>query len=144
MKKLATAGCLSVICATMFTGCSVELTHDSTSIKKVSDVKLANGNAARVGWMPVSPEWHCRQVDKQSGTVFMNQLKGSLTFSGAYQEMENQAVEYANKNNLKTNYIYLYSPHQTAINGFNLSMFSESSATFYQCKILPAVKTSLF
>lgn len=144
MKKLLTSGFLTAICTSMIAGCAVESTHDSTTIKQVTEVKLANGNVARVGWIRVLPEWHCRQVDKQSGTVFMNQVKSTFSIGGAYKELETQAVEYANKNNLKTNYIFLYSPNETRINGFNLSMFSESNATFYQCKILPAIKTSLF
>jgi len=143
MKKLLVLGFCSVICTSMITACSFESTHDSTTIKQVNEVKLANGNMARVGWIRVLPEWHCRQVDKQSGTVFMNQVKSTFTFGGAYKELETQAIAYANKNNLKTNYIFLYSPNETRIEGFNLSMFSESGATFYQCKVLPALKTSL-
>ncbi len=144
MKKIVLAGFSSLFCSMLLSSCGIEMTHDSTSIKQVKEIKLADGSTARVGSVPILPEWHCRQLYKKSGTLLANKMKASFTFGGAYQELINESIDYANQNHLKTNYIYIYSPSEAAVDGFNLSIFKESSATFYQCKKLPAVRDKLF
>jgi|GEM_PF-6192938 hypothetical protein len=145
MKKAQLASVLGLsILAAGLSACSASFTSDSTSIKKVDEVKLADGTVVRYGYIPVAPEWKCRQLDKMHESLGVDKFKGMIKFGGEYQVQLEQAVAYANEKHLKPNYIFLYVPKQTSVNGFNLAPFSEAEATYYQCKILPPIKNSLF
>lgn len=143
MIKIMTLG-LSVSCAAMLSACSIGVTHDSTSIKQIREAKLKDGNVTRIGYTPAAAEWQCKELYKKTGALAMNKLKGALSWGGSYQALQNDAIEYANQVHLKTNYIFLYSPTETSVNGINLAMFDQSSATFYQCKQPPALTNKIF
>lgn len=119
-------------------------THDSTTISKVDEVTLANGTVTKIGYTPAKPEWKCKQLDKTSSDRNMNEMKGLLKLGGGSQVLQEQAIDYANKHNLKPNYIFMYMPKETDIGSFDISSNTEAQATYYQCKITPALKTSIF
>lgn len=124
--------------------CSLNWTHDSTTISQVKEVRLNDSSAVKVGYKRPDASWKCLQLDRKTDYTATNQFKGMFKLGGAYQVVEEQAIEYANQKHLKTNYIFLYVPSNTEVNNFNLSPFSEAEAVFYQCKNTPAVKDKLF
>jgi hypothetical protein len=147
MNKLIVA-ILASTSAIVLSGCMLDSTHDSTTIKKISEEKLANGRVARIGFVTPQHNWDCKQLDKKSEMLAFDKMKGMLKFGGAYQVLQEQAIEYANQKKLKTNYIFLYMPSQTSIGttniSFNLDSMSESSATFYDCKNPPSINNNFF
>lgn len=144
MKKMMITGFLGIFCTTMLTACAIESTRNSTSIKQIREVKLADGSVTRVGFTPIAAEWNCTQLYKKSNMIAENTLKSAVSWGGPMRVLEQEAIKYANEAHLKTNYIFLYSPNETRINGFNLSAFKEASATYYQCKQPPALTNKIF
>jgi hypothetical protein len=133
----------ALVCTTTFlSACTV--THTTTTIKRITEVNLANGNNVKVGYIAPDASWKCIQVDRKSHTWAMNQFQGMIKLGGGYQVLQEQAVDYANKKNLKANYIYLNVPDQTAVNGFNLEPFADADAVYYQCQNPPALSNKIF
>lgn len=143
MKKL-TLLCSSICMTALLTACAGTTTMSTSNIKQVKEEKLANGSTTRIGFMKAVPEWKCRQLYRKSDSWAMNKFKGMIKFGGPYQVLQEQAIEYANQNNLSPNYIYLYVPTETEINGFNLTPFNEADVIYYQCKNPPAVNDKFF
>ena len=147
MKALITIAQIFVCGAVLSACAAVGVTSDSTSIKQVREVTLADGTVTRVGFKPVQTDWHCATLDKQTSNAAMNKIKGAVSFAGPFKVMENDAVDYANKKHLKPNYIYLYVPTEVALGKLDTSVLSNAESTYYQCDILPDVAdkiTSLF
>ena len=122
---------------------SIGITSDSTSIKQVREVTLADGTVTRVGFRPVENDWQCSTLDKQTSNAGMNKIRGTVSFGGPFQVMADDAVDYANDKHLKPNYIYLHVPTEVAVGQLDSSVFSNAESTYYQCAIVPEIRDSI-
>lgn len=143
MKNILTTSCLIVTTA-LLTSCSMKMTMDSTSNKQIKETTLANKTTARIGYTPVKAEWQCREIEKKYENIGANKMGGILKFGGADQVLQEHAVQYANQQKLKTNYIYLYTPTEYAMGGFNTSAVDNATITYYACKNPPALSNRIW
>lgn len=132
--------------AMLMVSCAATFTHTSSSktIKQIRADKLANGKTIMVGYIDTKPEWSCKQVNKLTTAWQYDKFKALTSFSmSPYSYLQKRAIDYANKNHINANYMQLYIPSQSAIEGISLHMGSRATATYYLCKNPPA-KNSWF
>ncbi len=143
MKTIQINAVMIASCVLLSACASVGVTSNSTSIKQVSEITLADGTVTRVGFKPAESDWNCTELDKQTSNAAMNKIKGAISFSGPFKVMEEEAINYANSKQLKPNYIYLYVPTEVAVGKLDTSVFSKAQSTYYQCDKVPDVKDNI-
>ena len=120
------------------------LTSTSTRINKISTAKLANGHVVKVGYQTPKKDWHCHLQTQQAYNWAADKMKAMATWGGPYQYLQNQAIDYANKHHVKTNYILLYVPEQYSFGALNITAATRAMVTYYQCKYPPAKSNKIF
>ena len=130
------------------------LTACSTLGSKLADAgeqkrQLADGQTVygRVNQVPTA-DWHCKQLGMPQ---FYNwaemKMEGQfcLSLNGGASVLMDKAVDYANKNNLKPNYVDLQLPKEASLGGgpgggistsWNLAPGANAVVIFYQCKLI--------
>jgi len=133
-----------LLASSLLAGCSVHTDMGSKYISKVTEERLQNGTLTKVGFITPEASWQCKRLDRKTYNWASNEVKGMIKIGGGYEVLHEQAIAYANSQNLKPNYILLEVPQQTSINGFNLDYNADSAASYFKCKTTPPLKTSLF
>jgi len=133
MKKIIKPFILSVL-ALQLSACGGSLMLSHTQIRHMSKEPLANGSYAYVNGVAPQDNWQCQHIGEQSYNWAVDQMKGNLKLGGGYEVLREQALAYANNNNLNPNYIQLTIPEQVGVNGMNVTAFSKARATFYKCQ----------
>jgi hypothetical protein len=102
---------------------------------------LASGAPVNLGELQPTPAWGCVVVDKQNYKWTLLKLEGQAEVVGGFVIVERHALDYANKNNLKTNYIYYNVPSTNSVAGVNVTFVLNHDRVpviFYKCaKINP-------
>lgn len=127
-----------IIAAALLTLNACSTTKDKIADAAMQKKQLADGSAVSIGTnlLPTAP-WGCQEVGtRQSYSWSMLQAQGSFSFTGPQGMLTNKALNYANQNNLKTNYINLMIPSQFLVKGMTVNPAAKATATYYQCKLI--------
>ncbi len=143
--------------AVLFMGSAISLLSACNTLANLQTQKtqLQNGNTVYTD-INVTPtdNWGCKEVGApQSYTWSKLQDEGQFKLTGASGLLKDNALAYANQQNLNINYINLTIPKQKTLSigssdSFILNDNAQAIATFYQCQQinpdhkLSAVKTS--
>lgn len=144
MKKLG-------YCLLFISGAAL-LTSGCTTIKnKLADAsmmkkQLANGSQVQIGTnVPPTANWGCKEVDMP---LYMNWAKlksqAAFSFDSGYNILMTKAIDYANLQNLRINYINLHIPEEKSFSAgsgsfstvYDLRRGSQASASFYMCSVI--------
>jgi len=137
MKNIATLLIISVTTA-LLVSC-VSSSGKATNTNRVTQKTLASGKITKLGYNPPLASWQCTRVAKNSSNWSMSRAKGIMKHGGGYNALQYQAISYANKNDIDSNYIYLKLPNQVSVVGLDVTAMSKTSASYYACKNPPAV-----
>ena len=118
----------------LIAGVTLALTGCASLAKlQMQNVTLNNGTKAKVGQVQPASNWGCVAVGWQEA----NWEKVKIESLGmGYNSLKNKALAYANKRNLKANYIYIKIPNETDVAGINVTMARKAITTFYKCKLI--------
>jgi hypothetical protein len=128
--------------APLLAACSFSHTSVSSGVKNsLHQNHLASGAPVTLGEMPPTSAWGCEILDKQNYKWTLMKLEGQAEIVGGFVVVEKHALAYANKNKLKTNYIYYNIPGTSSVGGVNIDFVLNKDRVpviFYKCsKINP-------
>ena len=126
----------------LLAACSFGHTSVSSGVKNsLHQNHLASGAPVTLGQLQPTPAWGCEVLDKQNYKWTLMKLEGEAKVVGGFVIVERHAIDYANKNKLKTNYIYYDVPSTNSVGGVNVTFVLNHDRVpviFYKCsKIKP-------
>jgi hypothetical protein len=114
--------------------------HDKLADMTMQKKQLADGSTVYMDInVPPTAAWHCQEIgERQSYNWQMLQVK-SMFGKGPHYALMANALDYANQNNLKPNYINLNIPDETTFStgdsksttSYNLHPGANAIASFY-------------
>ncbi len=130
--------------APLLAACSIGHTSVSSGVKNaLHQNHLASGAPVTLGMMEPTSAWGCQILDRQNYKWALMELEGQAKVVGGFVMVEHHALDYANKNQLKTNYIYYNVPSTNDVGMINVTAVFNNDRVpviFYKCsKVNPKV-----
>jgi hypothetical protein len=99
----------------------------------VKDYKANSGERVMAGQAEPKSDYKCDKLSQDSQDWG---FKGNLDRASAVQRITDTAVDAAPAKG--ANYVYVMTPSEKSIGGFNMNAFADAQVAYYKCANLPA------
>jgi len=135
--RLLSIGTLGILLA----GCSLQVDKEVNTGPlahlSLHQKQLANGKTITIGYAIPEAQWDCSPAGATAVNKMTAETKGMLSFSGTHGYLDNQALDFANKNSINANYVFIQQPTGVSINDWDLTSNSNINILYFNCKNLP-------
>jgi hypothetical protein len=98
----------------------------------VKDYKAGTGEHVLAGEAEPKAEYRCEKVSQEPQPWGM---AGNMNRAGATEKITAKAVDSAPAKG--ANYVYIVTPGEAKVGGFNVNAFKDAQAAYYKCANLP-------